>query len=346
MAQLFAADHPERVLSVGLLNSMVPHQYRRRIRDRFEEGDAPLVSTQETVDRFLKMAETWGEDATYMVGFELPSQSGNEGVSRWMARLCRFSASPNDFTKQLFSIVTLDAGDAPERIQAPTQVAHVKGDRVLPVAGSRVLVDLIPGATYLEIEGDDHFAWCMPHWRQYLDAYIEFATGQSPRSTLTRKFASVLFTDIVNSTKRSSMVGDTSWRETLEGHDRVTRELIERHQGRVVKSTGDGLLAVFDVPSQAVTCATDMIHALSSLGIDIRAGVHAGEIEVLDDADITGIAVNLAARVEQHAADGELWVSSTVRDMMLGGSTTFVDRGLHQLKGIEGEWRLYSVGGG
>ena len=345
MAQLFAADHPERVLSVGLLNSIVPHNYRRQIRALVEEGDAPIASTQETIDRFLTMAETWGEDATYMINFELPSQNGNEGVSRWMARLCRFSASPNDFTKQLGSIVALDAGDAPERIQAPTQIAHVKGDRVLPVAGGRVLASVIPDATYLELAGDDHFAWCMPNWREYVDAYIEFATGRSPHSTVTRKFASVLFTDIVNSTRQSSQVGDSSWRETLEGHDRVTRDLIDRHGGRVVKSTGDGLLAIFDVPSQAVTCATDMLHSLSSLGIAIRAGVHAGEIEVLDDGDITGIAVNLAARVEQRAADGELWVSSTVRDMMLGGVTTFVDRGQHELKGIDGEWRLYSVAG-
>lgn len=343
MAQLFAANHPERVLSVGLLNSIVPHQYRRQIRTRVEDGDALIASTQETVGRFLTMASTWGEDATFMVNFELPSQNGNEGVSRWMARLCRFSASPNDFLKQLESIVTLDAGDAPERIQAPTQVTHVKGDRVLPVAGGRVLASIIPGATYLEIEGDDHMAWCMPNWLDTTDSYIEFATGQSTHSTVTRKFASVLFTDIVNSTRQSSTVGDTSWRETLEGHDRVTRDLIDRHGGRVVKSTGDGLLAVFDVPSQAVSCAADMLRSLADIGIAIRAGVHAGEIELLDDGDITGIAVNLAARVEQQAADGELWVSSTVRDMMLGGSTTFVDRGHHELKGIDDQWRLYSV---
>ena len=344
MAQLFAANHPERVLSVGLLNSIVPHKYRSQIRARFEDGDAPIPTTRETLGRLLKIAETWGEDATYMVNFELPSQNGNEGVTRWMARLCRFAASPKDFVKQLESIVALDGGDAPERIQAPTQITHVKGDRVLPVAGGRVLASIIPGATYLEIEGDDHMAWCMPNWRYMIDQYIEFATGGPTQSTVARKFAGVLFTDIVNSTQQSSTVGDTSWRETLDGHDRVTRDLIDHHAGRVVKSTGDGLLAVFDVPSQAVACGVDMLRALSDIGIAIRAGVHAGEIEVRDDGDITGIAVNLAARVEQQAADGELWVSSTVRDMMLGGTTTFADRGHHELKGIADQWRLYSVG--
>jgi class 3 adenylate cyclase len=344
MAQLFAANRPERVLSVGLANSIVPHRYRHQVRARFEDGDAPIPKTQETTDRFLKIAETWGEDATYLVNFELPSQNGNEGVSRWIARLCRFSASPKDFRKQLESIISLDAGNAPERIQAPTLVQHVKGDRVLPVAGGRVLASIIPGATYMEFHGDDHFFWCMPNWREVLDRYVEFATGQPVHSTAKRTFASMLFTDIVNSTKQSSTVGDTSWRETLEGHDRVTRNLIDRHGGRVVKSTGDGLLAIFDVPSKALACGIDMFDALAGIGIMIRAGAHAGEIEVRDDGDITGIAVNIAARVSQHATDGEFWVSSTVREMMLGGSTTFADRGQHGLKGIDDQWRLYSVG--
>ena len=132
MAQLFAANHPEKVLSLGLLNSIVPHQYRRLIRERFEEGDAPIARTQETLERFLKFVETWGEDATFMINLELPSQNGNESVSRWIARLCRLSASPRDFRRQLESIMSLDAGDASERIRARTLVTHVKGDRVLP----------------------------------------------------------------------------------------------------------------------------------------------------------------------------------------------------------------------
>ena len=343
MAQLFAANHPERVLSLWLLNSVAPHKYRPQIRARFEEGDAPIPTTKSLVERFLKIAETWGEDATFMLDYELPSQNGNEGVSRWIARLCRMSASPRDFRKQLESIVGLDAGDASERIRARTLVHHVKGDRVLPVAGSRVLASVIPGATYVEIPGDDHFAWCMPVWRTTLDRGIEFATGQPVPYTVVRKFANILCTDIVNSTKQAAAAGDTSWRETMEGHDRVTRDLVGRHGGQVVGSTGDGLLATFDVPSQAVPCGIEMLKALADIGVTIRAGVHAGEIGIVE-GDITGIAVNLATRVSQKAADGEFWVSSTVRDMMLGGSTPFADRGQHALKGFDEPWRLYCVG--
>ena len=222
-------------------------------------------------------------------------------------------------------------------------VMHVKGDLVLNVAMGRLLADLIPGAVYHEIEGSDHFAWIMPNWREINDTYIEFATGASVARTSTRQFGTVLFTDIVDSTKRSSAVGDSNWREVLDSHDRITRGLIDQHRGRVIKSTGDGLLAVFEVPSQGVSCGLEMCEALSGIGVRIRAGVHAGEIEVHDDGDISGIAVNLAARVEQRAADGELWTSSTVRDMMLGGRASFAERGEHELKGIDGSWKLFSV---
>jgi class 3 adenylate cyclase len=129
----------------------------------------------------------------------------------------------------------------------------------------------------------------------------------------------------------------------LDGHDRVARELVSRHGGRLVKSTGDGLLATFDTPSQGVACGIAMCDVIGGLGVPIRAGLHAGQIEVREDGDVTGIAVNIAARVEQHAAVGELWTSSTVRDMMLGGAETFTERGEHALKGIDGSWRLYSV---
>jgi class 3 adenylate cyclase len=273
------------------------------------------------------------------------SQNGNEGVTRWMARLCRMSASPRDFRKQFESLVRLDAGDAPERIRARALVQNVKGDRVLPAAGGRVLASLIPGAIYEDVPGDDHFAWCMPVWRTTLDRYIEFATGQPVPYTVVRKFANILCTDIVNSTKQAVSAGDVAWRETMEGHDRVTRDLVGRHGGQVVGSTGDGLLATFDVPSQAVGCGIEMLKALAEIGVTIRAGVHAGEIGIVE-GDITGIAVNLATRVSQKAADGEFWVSSTVRDMMLGGSTVFTDRGQHALKGFDDPWRLYAVSRG
>ncbi len=343
MAQLFAADFPERVESVTLINTFVSPRYYSNIPRYMKKGDPWINDGQKIYEHFQQIVETWGEDATEMVAWEIPSQAGNESFTRWMARLQRLASSPRDFIRQLQSIMALDAGDAPERIKARTLVMHVAGDQVLNVAMGRLLGDVIAGARYVEIEGADHFAWILPNWRDVDDAVIEFATGASPKRITRRQFGTVLFTDIVESTRQSASVGDANWRAVLDGHDRTARALIDQHLGRVVKSTGDGLLAVFDTPSHGVECGVRMCDALKGIGVPIRAGVHAGEIEVHDDGDISGIAVNLAARVEQNAADGELWTSSTVRDLMLGGGATFTERGEHQLKGIDGSWRLFSV---
>jgi class 3 adenylate cyclase len=343
MGQLFAADFPARVESLTLINTFPSPRYQGRIPQYIREGDPPILTGPQIYEHFLHILETWGEDASPLVEWAMPSQIGNESFTRWMARLQRYAASPRDFKRQLDSIFALDAGDAPERISARTMVMHVKGDQELHVAMGRLLADLIPGAKYVEIEGADHFSWIMPNWRDVADVVIEFATGTSLKRTSTRQFGAVLFTDIVDSTRQSAAVGDSNWRAVLDGHDRTARGLIDQHRGRVVKSTGDGLLAVFDAPSQGVSCGIEMCHALRGIGVEIRAGVHAGEIEVHDDGDISGIAVNLAARVEQKAADGELWTSSTVRDLMLGGSARFTERGEHELKGIDGSWRLFSV---
>ena len=175
------------------------------------------------------------------------------------------------------------------------------------------------------------------------DRFIEFATGVRPHRASTRAFGTVLFTDIVNSTRRSGEVGDARWSEILHDHDRLTRRRVEERNGRVIKSTGDGVLALFPMPSDGVRCAAEMTAQLAALGVDIRAGLHAGDVELHDDGDISGISVNLAVRVEQAAEDGAVWVSSTVRDMMMGSDVTFTDQGEHTLKGIDGTWRLYAV---
>ncbi len=343
MAMLFAADFPDRVDSVTLINTFVSPRYQRRLPDYIRPGDPEILAGPQIYEHFMHILEVWGEDATDMVDWEIPSESGNESFKRWMTRLQRMAASPRDFKRQLDSIFALDAGDAPERVRARTMVMHVKGDQVLHPAHGRLLADVIPGARLFEIDGANHFAWMLPNWRDLDDAIIEFATGTSVARTTTREFGAVMFTDIVNSTRQSAAIGDAKWRAVLDSHDRTARRLIDEHRGRVVKSTGDGLLATFGAPSQGVECGMKMCDALRGIGIEIRAGIHAGEIEVHDDGDISGIAVNLAARVEQQAADGELWTSSTVRDMMMGGSAQFTERGEHQLKGIDGNWRLFSV---
>lgn len=343
MSQLFAAEHPDRVDRVVLADTFISARYWDRIAARIEPGDPPLRTARETFEFFGTLVDGWPENTAFFVDWFVPSQAGDPASVRWFGRMQRLAASPRDFARQVESILRLDAGDAPERITAPTLVTHVKGDRVINVAGGRVLADVVPGARYVEFPGDDHFPWLMDNWREMCDVFVEFLTGTKPVPRVTRRFATVLFTDIVGSTQRSAQLGDAAWRSVLEQHDRITRELIEAHGGRTVKSTGDGLLAVFDVPSQGVDCALAMCRDLAAIDVPIRAGVHAGEIEVHDDGDVSGIAVNLAARVEQSAADGELWVSSTVRDMMLGGAAGFDDRGEHELKGIDGTWKLFAV---
>ena len=343
MAQQFTADFPDKVESLMLLNTFVSPRYRDRYPEFFHENDPPMLGVNQIVERFMHIAALWSEDPRPMVEWEMPSAIANESFIRWCGRLQRMSCSPKDFVKQLESVVALDAGDSPERIATRTLIMHVTGDRVLPVAGGRLLAELIPDAEYVEVPGEDHFAWIMPNWRELNDVLIEFATGTKVSRATTRKFATVMFTDIVGSTRQSAERGDAEWRAVLDSHDRIARGLIDDAGGRVVKSTGDGLLVTFDTPSQGVACGVGMQEALSGIGIEIRAGIHAGEIELHDDGDVSGIAVNLAARVEQRAADGEFWASSTVRDMMLGGTTTFTDAGEHDLKGIDGSWRLFSV---
>ncbi len=343
MAQLFAAEYPDRVESLGLLNPLVSPSFRPRFVDHHLPGDAPIEPVKETLGWFREVAARWPEQPERVVERFLPSQRGNAAVARWFGRLMRLSASPKDFGRQLESVFRLDGADAPARIISRTQITNVVGDAVVPAASGRLLASLIPNAVHVDFAGDDHFAWCMPTWSELLDVYLEFVLGNVPSAVSTRRFGTVLFTDIVNSTQQSSSLGDAKWRSVLDGHDRITRELIDRHRGRLVKSTGDGLLALFDLPSDGLACGAEVVAALAGIGVQIRAGAHAGEVEVRSDGDISGIAVNLAARVEQHAGDGEFWVSSTMRDLMLGGATRFEDRGSHALKGIDGDWRLFAV---
>jgi class 3 adenylate cyclase len=291
----------------------------------------------------MRVVETWGRDPAFLVDFFMPSQRENPAFLRWVARYQRQTASPADFRRQVESVIPLDATDQLSTIKAPTRVIHITGDRAVPVAAGRYLAAKIPRAEYIEIEGEDHFCWVMPHWRKVVDAWLEFIIGTPPSTHSERSFATVLFTDIVGSTERARRVGDAAWRLTLESHDRIAWKTINGHRGRVVKSTGDGLLVTFGIPSDAVECAASLRRELAGIGVLIRGGLHAGEVVVREDGDVSGLAVNLAARVVQAAPDGLIYVSSTVRDLLLGGNQPFADRGEHALKGVDGSWRLYEL---
>ena len=342
MAQLFAARHPERVEKLVLIDTSAGSRSALHL-DGYREPDDPVIDHGFVFSQFGRLMETWGVDPAFLVGWMMPSQLDNTPFVRWVGRLQRQTASPADIERQIQSVLHLDATECLPDIEAPTLVVHAKGDQVLNVAYGRYLADRIAGAQYLEVDSSDHFLWVAPAWRQFTEKIVEFLVGHPVAASTHRRFGAVLFTDLVDSTARSSRAGDAAWRGTLESHDRICHEVVEQHGGRIVKSTGDGILAVFDTPSQAVSAARDLVTKLGSIDLGVRAGVHAGEMEAREDGDVAGTTVNIAARVEQAAGLGEVYVSSTVRDMLLGGEHGFAERGEHQLKGVEGAWRLYAL---
>lgn len=321
MAQLFAVAHRDRV-------------------DRLRElADGPLPTYPEFLGHWNDVIEHWGEPDSPVVPWIMPSLEHDDSYRAWHARLERQTATQARFRRQFESMVTLDTRGIPQQVDTPTLITHTTGDQVLDVAHGRVLAELITGATYIEFEGNDHFYWISPNWREIVDSHLEFLTGNPAVSEVQRSFAAVLFTDLVDSTAVSGKVGDRRWAELLDQHDHIAERVVTGNGGTLVKSTGDGILATFTGPSPAVRAAVAMRSELSDLGLGMRAGIHAGEVEDRD-GDISGFAVNLAARVEGAAPDGDIYVTSTVRDLLLGGSLDFEDAGSHDFKGIDGTWYL------
>jgi class 3 adenylate cyclase/pimeloyl-ACP methyl ester carboxylesterase len=340
MAQLFAAQHPERVDRLVLGNSSPGASGFSAVHTAPDGSLAPL---EEKLRLFERLVETWGRDPQFMVDWFNPVYSGDASFVRWIGRFQRQSATAADIGRQLASVVGLDAVDHLGDITAPTLIFHGSGDRVIPVAAARYLGDRIAGSTVVEWPTDDHFAFSHPGWQDICDLLIEFVVGSRPTRQAERRVQTVVFTDIVGSTPGTAAAGDEAWHRLLDDHDRISWATAGRHRGTIVKSTGDGLLARFDSPSNALAFASEFRQALDPLGLQIRCGLHTGEIEMRDNGDITGIAVNLAARVEQACDDGAIFVSSTVCDLMMGSDAIFDDRGQHTLKGFDRPWRLFSL---
>jgi class 3 adenylate cyclase len=258
------------------------------------------------------------------------------------ARYERSTATPRMAAFILRINTTMDVRAALPAISCPTLVTHRTGDPVIPVAYGRKLAAAIPHCRYIERPGDSHRAATLEEVDQDLDDIEEFLTGVRRGSDPDRMLMTVLFTDIVSSTARVGLIRDRGWRVELENHGREADRLVRQFRGRVVKSTGDGILAVFDGPSRAVRCAIALVERAKHADLVLRAGLHAGEIELIND-DVAGIAVNLAQRVEATAHPGEVLVSQTVRDLLAGSDIHLTDRGHHTLKGFDEPWHLFSA---
>jgi class 3 adenylate cyclase len=305
--------------------------------------DGSLGPFEEKLGAFAHLVETWGRKPQFMVDWFNPRYSDDAAFVRWVGRLQRQSATAQDIQRQIESVSLLDAVDHLGDIIVPTVIMQSVRDQVVPFASARYLGERIPGSTIVELDSDDHFAFTDPGWRTPTDQLIDFVAGSRPLRQTERRVQTVVFTDIVGSTSSTVAAGDEAWHRLLDAHDRIAWEAVDRYSGSIIKSTGDGVLARFDSPSSAVAFATELRRALDTVGLQIRCGLHTGEIELRDNGDIAGVAVNLAARVEQACDDGAIFVSSTVCDLFLGGDACFDDRGEYQLKGFDRSWRLFSV---
>ena len=279
----------------------------------------------------------WGEGT--LLEIYAPSQVGNASFTAWWGRMQRSSVSPGMARQLIDMVAQTDLRSVLPTIQAPTLVTHQSGDRYIPVEIGREVASLIPGARFIEYPGEDTYAWvAFPG----IDDVEEFLTGRRGPSEIDRVLATVMFTDIVGSTNRASALGDGNWRRLLDEHNTLVRHELERWRGTEVKTIGDGFLATFDGPARAVQCAASIVDAVRVLGLEIRAGLHTGECELVG-RDVAGIAVHIGARVMANAGPGEVLASSTVKDLVVGSGLRFDDRGMHTLRGVPDEWHLYAL---
>jgi class 3 adenylate cyclase len=255
----------------------------------------------------------------------------------------RYAASPAMVRKMFEMFFDTDVRSILSLITVPTLVLHRTGDRLVNIRSGRYLAEHIPGARLVELPGIDHAGYA-GDTDAMLDEAQEFLTGIRGSPDLDRVLATVMFTDIVGSTDRAASLGDRKWAQLLDEHDAIVARHVEQFRGRFVKHTGDGALATFDGPGRAINCARGLRSAMAGLGVQIRVGLHAGEVELRGD-DVGGIAVHIAARVGALAAPDEILVSSTVKDLVVGSGISFSERGAHELKGVPDEWRLYGVAG-
>ena len=331
MTALFAATYPERVSALVLFGA-----WARYLR----APDYPHGMPPEAQDAIVEQAMSgWGKGA--VVPFVAPSAAGDERFVRWWAQWERLSASPGTARALVRIALETDIRAVLPSIRVPTLVMHRAADPFATVEHGRYLAQHIPGATYVELPGSDHVHF-VGDTDRFMDELEEFLTGRRQVREPDRMLATLLFTDIVDSTKTAASMGDQRWRDVLDAHHARVRREIERFRGREIDTAGDGFLITFDGPARAIHCAEAIAHSVRALGLRIRAGVHTGEVE-LHDGGIRGIGVHIGARVAARAGAGDVLVSRTVKDLVAGSGIAFIDRGTHVLKGVPDAWQLFQV---
>jgi class 3 adenylate cyclase len=325
LCAMYAASYPEHVTALVLV------------------GVAVSVSSWLTEERrqflFDLIENHWGEGMLLPV--VAPTMVGNPRFQEWWSRYERASASPSMARKVFELYMQVDLSGVLPAIRVPTLVIHLTNDALVPIEEGRAAARLIPGARFVEVPGGDIYGWLDSN-QPANDIIEEFLTGRKPLREAQRVLSTVMFTDIVDSTRHAAALGDLKWRQVLDQHHVMVREELERWRGHEVKTIGDGFLATFDGPGRAVSCAQSIVGRVAALGVDVRAGLHTGECELLD-GDIGGLAVSIGARVGALAEPGEVLVSSTVKDLVVGADLQFAERGTFDLKGVPGEWRLYRL---
>lgn len=331
MCALFAATYPERTQALVMNGSYA--------RKRFAE-DYPIGASDEEIQEFFDLLpREWG--GPLWLETIAPSVATNPSFRSWWAKFLRGSGSLATATEISRMGYEIDIRHLLASIHVPTLVLHATGDRSTSIENGRYLASSISGASLVELDTEDHLpATSCPE--QILAEIQRLVTGQHQLHDVDRVLATVLFTDIVDSTTLAAKLGDTPWRDLLEAHHSAIRHELAVHRGREVKSTGDGFHAVFDGPARAIRCGCAIQEAVKRIGVSVRVGMHTGECELRSD-QIEGVAVHIAARVAGLAQGGEVLVSQTVKDLVAGASFNFQDRGVHALKGVPDEWRILAV---
>jgi class 3 adenylate cyclase len=334
-AAVVAATYPDRVTGVAVFGS-----FARQVA----APDYPVGASPEAFDAVKEeWVAKWGTPDTLTAALVAPDRMGDHRFIDFVNRFERQSSTPAGLRAQLDWVRDLDIRSVLPVISVPALVLHRTGDHLIPVEHGRYLGQHIPGARYVELSGTEHVPYLGDN-DETLAELEELVTGRRGAGRVDRVLATVLFTDIVSSTERATALGDRAWHDVLDRHDAMAQRIVGRHGGRVVKATGDGLLATFDGLARGIRCATELVHAAEQLDLSVRAGAHTGEVEVRGD-DVAGIAVHIGSRVAGRAGGGEVLVSRTVKDLVAGSGLAFEDRGEHELKGVPDRWQLFRVVG-